>query len=201
MNQNRKLVIIGAGGHGRVAADIAELIGYTSIIFLDDSPNNDPTVVGTTADIPAYIAEADFFVAIGNPLIRKKFFDLLKAEGVTLVNLIHPAATVARSARLGEGVLVATQGVVGVNAVLGDGAIVNTLASVDHDCGLGAFSHVSAGVHMAGGTQIDSYTFVGVGATVIKNICSHCTIGAGAVVVKPITECGTYIGVPAKRKI
>jgi acetyltransferase-like isoleucine patch superfamily enzyme len=96
-------------------------------------------------------------------------------------------------------VLVAPQGVVGVNAVLGDGAIVNTLASVDHDCCLGDFSHVSAGVHMAGGTKIESHTFVGVGATVIKNVCSHCTIGAGAVVVKDITEKGTYVGVPAKR--
>ncbi len=199
MKKDKQLVIIGAGGHGKVAADIAELIGYENIVFLDDSPHNDPAVVGTTADIPAYIAESDFFVAIGAPLVRKRFFDLLKAEGATLVNLIHPAATVARSAKLGEGVFVATQGVVGVNAVLGDGAIVNTLASVDHDCCLGSFSHISAGVHMAGGTQIDCYTFVGVGATVIKNVCSHCIIGAGAVVIQNITEKGTYVGVPARK--
>ena len=73
---------------------------------------------------------------------------------------------------------------------MGDGAIVNTCASVDHDCGLGDFAHVSAGVHMAGTMKIDSFTFVGVGATVIQNICSDCIIGAGAVVSKPIVESG-----------
>lgn len=30
------LVIIGAGGHGRVCAEIAELNGYKKILFLDD---------------------------------------------------------------------------------------------------------------------------------------------------------------------
>jgi sugar O-acyltransferase (sialic acid O-acetyltransferase NeuD family) len=196
---HRQLLIIGAGGHGKVAADIARQVGYTDVAFLDDHPNDSLRVVGTTADIETYATEADFFVAIGNATVRKNFFDRLKACGATIVSLIHPHATIARSATLGEGVLVAAGAVVGVDAVVGDGAIVNTLASVDHDCGLGAFSHVSAGVHMAGTMQIDQFTFVGVGATVIQHVCSHCTIGAGAVVAKPITESGTYVGVPARK--
>lgn len=195
-----KLIIIGAGGHGRVAADIARLIGYEEVSFLDDSLNGEPDVIGSTSDISEYVSRADFFVAIGNADVRKKFFDELHMLGASIVQLIHPRATIACSADIGEGVLVAAGAVVGVNATVGDGAIVNTLASVDHDCSLGAFSHISAGVHMAGGTHIDCFTFVGVGATVIKDVCSRCLIGAGAVVTKNITESGTYIGVPAKIK-
>ena len=194
-----RLIIVGAGGHGRVAADIAELVGYEEIVFLDDHPNSKVKVIGSTRDIAKYALTADFFVAIGNSDIRKRVFEEIKRNGATLVNLVHPKATVSRSATLGVGVLVAAGAVVCTGAVVEDGAIVNTLASVDHDCYLGAFSHVSAGVHMVGATRIDGDTFVGVGATIIKDVCSHCLIGAGAVVAKTITESGTYVGVPARK--
>ena len=194
-----KLIIIGAGGHGKVAADIAQQVGYTDIAFLDDHGNASLRVIGTTADISKHVGDADFFVAIGNAMVRKRFFDELKNLNATVVRLIHPRAMIAHRAVLGEGVLVAAGALVGVDAVLGDGAIVNTLASVDHDCKLGNFSHISAGVHMAGTMQIEDFTFVGVGASVVQNICSNCIIGAGAVVAKPITESGTYVGVPARK--
>ena len=194
-----RLVIIGAGGHGAVAADIADLMGYHDIVFLDDNPNVNANVIGTTNDIAEYISTSDFFVAIGNADVRKKFFDKLQMSGATLVRLIHPRAIVSRSAILGDGVLIAAGAVVGVNSIVEDGAIVNTLSSVDHDCILRRFSHISAGVHMAGGVHIGDFTFVGVGATIIKNVCSECIIGAGAVVTHNITESGTYVGVPARK--
>lgn len=194
-----KLIIIGAGGHGRVAADIAELMGYDDISFLDDRSNCDVNVIGTTNDITKYAATSDFFVAIGNPDIRKKFFDELKINGARIVRLIHPSAIVARSAILGDGILIAAGAVVGVNAIVEDGAIVNTLSSVDHDCVLKTFSHISGGAHMVGGTHIDSFSFVGVGATIVGDVCAGCFIGAGAVVAKSITESGTYVGVPARK--
>lgn len=194
-----RLIIIGAGGHGKVAADIAELNGYTEIAFLDDANIENPNVIGTVSDYVKYINDYDFFIGIGNNKVRKKIFDTLKDAGANIVSLIHPKATISRTATLGEGVIVMHGALVGVDAVVGDGAIVNTCASVDHDCGLGDFAHVSAGVHMAGTMKIDSFTFVGVGATVIQNICSDCIIGAGAVVSKPIVESGTYVGVPARK--
>ena len=195
----KRLIIIGAGGHGKVAADIAGLVGYNDIAFLDDNPNGSMRVIGSCSDYDMYIADAVFFVAIGSGIVRKKIFDELSKNGATIINLIHPNATIASGAKLGRGVLVAAGALVGVDATVGDGAIVNTMASVDHDCVLGNFSHVSAGVHMAGAKKIADFTFVGVGATVIQNVCSNCIIGAGAVVVKDIREPGTYVGVPAKK--
>lgn len=86
-------------------------------------------------------------------------------------------------------------------AVIGKGCIINTCASVDHDCRVEDFVHVSVGAHVAGTVRIGERTWVGAGATVSNNvrICDDCMIGAGAVVVKDIMERGTYVGVPAER--
>ena len=87
-------------------------------------------------------------------------------------------------------------------AKIGQGCIINTASSVDHDCVLGDFVHVAVGAHLCGTVTIGNATWIGAGATVSNNvnICGECTIGAGAVVVKDITEPGTYIGVPARIK-
>ena len=86
-------------------------------------------------------------------------------------------------------------------AVIGDGCIINTCASVDHDCVLEDFVHIAVGAHVAGTVSIGAGTWIGAGATVSNNlqICGGCMIGAGAVVIKSITESGTYVGVPAEK--
>jgi UDP-3-O-[3-hydroxymyristoyl] glucosamine N-acyltransferase len=83
---------------------------------------------------------------------------------------------------------------------LGKGVILNTCSSIDHECEVGDYCHISVGAHIAGMVKLDEYSFVGIGAAVKNNIsiCKNCIIGAGAVVVKNITESGTYIGIPAK---
>ena len=52
---SKKLVIIGASGHGKVIADIALKIGYEVIGFLDDADTLQETcgfpVLGKTKDI------------------------------------------------------------------------------------------------------------------------------------------------------
>ena len=86
-------------------------------------------------------------------------------------------------------------------AKLGKGCIVNTCASVDHDCEVRDYVHVAVGAHLCGTVEVGAYTWIGAGATVSNNIsiCPECMIGAGAVVVKDIVEAGTYVGVPAGR--
>jgi UDP-3-O-[3-hydroxymyristoyl] glucosamine N-acyltransferase len=92
--------------------------------------------------------------------------------------------------------------VVNCGSEIHDGAIINTCASVDHDCMIGDFCHISVGVHIAGTVNIGNEVFVCAGATVINNlnICGECVIGAGAVVIKNIESVGTYLGVPAELK-
>ena len=199
MKRKNQLVIIGAGGHGRVAADIAGGIGYEKILFLDDGPM--PGVTGKTEAYRKYLESADFFVAIGSSAVREKFHRMLAASGVTPVCLIHPKAVVARDVVLGAGTAVMAGAVVNPGAVLGEGVIVNTCASVDHDCRIGDFVHVAVGAHVCGTVAVGDHTWIGAGATVINNIriCGNCMIGAGAAVVKDIVLPGTYVGVPARR--
>ena len=197
MDHKKKLIIIGAGGHGRVVADIAKKCGYDQISYLDDVPS--PGVIGTVSEYGRYLSCADFFVAIGNSLVREKIMKKLQAGGAYFVSLIHPAAVIADDVRIGEGSVIVAGAVVNPGAVIGDGVIINTCASVDHDCKIGDFVHVAVGAHVCGTVEVGSHTWIGAGATVINNIriCGNCMIGAGAVVVRDIKEIGIYVGIPA----
>lgn len=196
------LIIIGAGGQGRVVADIASLAGYTNICFLDDANIRNDNRLGRVEDFIKYIDDSDFFVAIGNNIIRKRIHERLVEAHANIVTLIHPNATVSPSVKLGRGVVVMAGAVINTGCVIGDGVIVNTSSSVDHDCKIDDFVHVSVGSHLAGTISVGEGTFIGAGATIINNICicKNSMVGAGAVVVENINIAGTYIGVPAKLK-
>lgn len=198
----KRLIIIGAGGHGRVAADIGRLTGYTDIAFLDDHPSDTLNVVGNTTDIERFVGTADFFVGIGNNTLREQFQKELERCGASIATLIHPSAVVASDAVIGRGTILAAGAIVCVNVTVGDGVIINTAASVDHDCTVGDFCHVSVGSHVCGTVHIGARTWIGAGATVIHNVDvgDDCMIGAGAVVVKSTTDSGLYKGVPAIRE-
>ena len=200
-----KIAIIGAGGHGRVCADIAKLCGYKEIVFLDDGAKDfsgEYKVAGKISDFEKYINEYDFFIGIGTAEIRKKFFEMTEKSGAQIVSLIHPNAVLGSSVKVKKGVVIMAGAVINTGTVLGKGVIVNTCASVDHDCAVEEFSHISVGAHVCGTVSIGKNVWLGAGSTVINNIkiCDDCFIGAGAVVVKNIEKTGTYIGVPAKIK-
>lgn len=195
----KKLVIIGASGHGKVIADIAVKNGYEEIVFLDDDVSIKECagfpVVGKTSE--AKYIEGDKIVAIGNAKIRER----IQGELKNIVTLIHPSAVISRRVEIGEGTVVMAGAVINSDAVIGKGCIINTGASVDHDCRIADFVHVSVGAHVAGTCVIGEKTWIGAGATVSNNvnICGNCMIGAGAVVVKNIVEAGSYVGLPAKK--
>ncbi len=197
----KQLVIIGASGHGKVVADIAKKNGYDEIIFLDDNESltecGGYVVVGKSSRYVDF--DCDMFVAIGNPKIRQKIQTQLESVGKQIPLLVHPHASIAENVSIGHGTVVVAGAVINPGAVIGRGCIINTCASVDHDCKVADFVHVSVGAHVAGTVKIGRRTWIGAGATVSNNlsICADCMIGAGAVVVKNITEIGTYKGVPA----
>lgn len=196
-----KLTIIGASGHGKVVAGIAELCGYDEIEFLDDNESltrcGKWIVRGKTA--LAQETENDLFVAIGDPITRERIVGSLKNK--RFATLVHPSAVIGIGVTLGEGTVVMPGTVINSDAALGVHCIVNTCASVDHDCRIGNYVHVAVGAHVCGIVTLGDRIWVGAGATVINNlsICSNCMIGAGATVVKTIALPGTYVGLPAVR--
>lgn len=201
MIDSKRLVIVGASGHGKVVADIAVRCGYCDIVFLDDSDEAVECagfpVVGKASDIASLSDGAEFIVAIGNAEVRKRIQSRINDSIATLV---HPSAVIGRGAKIGRGSVVMAGVVINPYAQIGEGCIINTCASVDHDCIVDDYAHISVGAHLAGSVHVGERAWVGIGATVSNDIsiCSDCVIGAGAVVVKDISEPGTYIGVPAR---
>lgn len=198
----KTIYIVGAGGHGRVVADIARLNGYDDIRFLDDAEHPDLKeryVLAGTTRLLSQVSPGVVFIAVGDNYVRERLFRQAEALGWQLPNLVHPKAVVADSVVLGKGIVVMAGAVVNPDAVIEEGCIINTGATVDHDDRIGAFSHISVGAHLAGTVQVGGHGFIGAGA-VVKNNCriaEGTVVGAGAVVVKNIEKAGVYIGVPA----
>lgn len=199
------LALLGAGGHGKVVADAALLAGWKNVLFFDDAwpqiqTNGHWPVVGDMAALLARLQEFDgVLVSIGHCKARWQKQQALQAAGATLATLVHPQACVSPYARLGAGTVVMAGAVVNVDAEIGDANIVNTCASVDHDCALAHGVHICPGAHLSGNVSVGACSWVGVGAAVRQGtrIGAGVTVGAGAVVVKPIPDGLTVVGNPA----
>ncbi|MEC0073517.1 acetyltransferase [Bacillus anthracis] len=202
----KKLLIIGAGGHGKVIADIAlKMNKWEYIAFLDDGENVKTSmsieIIGESADVSKFIKDYDVFVGIGNNTIREKIQEQLESQGASIPVLIHPDAVIGAQVSMESGTVVMAGTVINCCTQIGKGCIINTASTVDHDNIIEDYVHISPGTHLAGTIKVGKGTWLGIGAVVINNIniTGNCKIGAGTVVNKDISESGTYVGVPARR--
>ena len=197
--------VLGAGGHGRVVVDALQMLGYSSalIVIRDDKPDFSPnTLMGCTVEAPIIPTDGlDGWVhaAVGSAIDRE---GLLQRSGISIerwLTIIHPSAAVARSATLCSGSFVAAQAVVAPCARIDVGVIVNHGAIVDHDCHVGAYTHIAPAASLGGGVHVGERVFVGAGARILPGIRigDDAVIGAGAVVLTEVPAGQTWIGVPA----
>ena len=197
-----RLMIIGAGGHGKVIADAALKNGYTNICYIDDHATGDVMgfpIIGTSTDIERLNdGSTDFIIGIGNNAIRKM---IAEKYNVNWVSIVHPSAQIAFNTEIGKGTAIMANAVVNVCATVGEHCIINTGAIVEHDNVIENYVHISPNAALGGSVNVGTLTHIGIGVTVKNNvdICSGCTIGAGAVVVKNTNEPGTYVGVPIRK--
>lgn len=167
----RRLMIIGAGGHGRSVAE-AVLLGkeYALAGFVDDSwPDSSAVweypILGNTADPALSFKHADSaIIAIGNNGVRAKLQNSLVESGMHIATIIHPKAMVSPRAVIGAGSTIMAGAVVGTEAVLGLGVIVNGGAVVDHHCRVGDFAHLGVNTSMAGGSVLGDGAWMQAGA-------------------------------------
>lgn len=203
---SHKLAILGTGGHGKVVADTAEMCGWSDIEFFDDRwPSMTMvehwSVKGDTQILLSRLQEFEgVIVAIGNNSIRHFKMNELLGAGANLISLLHPAAVISKYVAVGRGVVVLAGAVVNASVKIGDGTILNTSSSIDHDCVLAECVHISPGARLAGGVDVGFLTWIGIGACVREcvSIGSNVTVGAGAVVVGDTVDDVTLVGVPAK---
>ncbi|WP_104802583.1 acetyltransferase [Blautia marasmi] len=197
-----RLVIVGAGGHGKVIADIALKNGYTDINFVDDNATGrciEFSIIGTTDNLEALNdCSTDFVIAIGNNSIRRK---ISESHAVNWIKLIHPSAQVGCGAMVREGTVVMAGAVINPDARIGRHCIINSCAVIEHDNKIGDFVHVSPNAALGGTVCVGDNSHIGIGATVRNNLTigKNTVIGAGAMVVKDLTESTTYVGIPAKK--
>jgi len=199
----KDVIIIGAGGHAKVIADIIQCSGDNILGFLDGYTNEkhflEKPILGKDTDYSLY-PNAYFIIAIGDSNARERIANNMR--NVKWYTAVHPTSVMSSlKTSIGEGSVVMANAVINPCAQIGKHCIINTAAVVEHDNIIGDFTHISVGTKLAGKVTIGKRTWVGVGSTVSNaiSICDDCMIGAGAVVVKNITESGTYVGVPARK--
>lgn len=202
---NRNVIIIGAGGHGKVIADIVLAAGDNIIGFLDDNIELnsfiDFPILGIVSDYKKY-TNNEFIIAIGNADIREKI--AVEMDNARFYTAIHPTAVISHiNTAIGEGTAVMANAVINPSVSIGKHCIINTAAVVEHDNVIEDFVHVSVGSKLGGTVHIGSKTWIGIGATVKNNIeiCSACMIGAGCTVINDLSESGIYVGVPASKLV
>jgi sugar O-acyltransferase (sialic acid O-acetyltransferase NeuD family) len=206
-----KIVILGAGGHGQVVADmivsgarvgdeVLELAG-----FLDDDPALTRAAVGGVRVLgnlasAARVAADAFIVAVGSNAARARIDGWLQAAGRPVVSIHHPRASVSRNVSVGDGTMISAGAIVVTGSRIGRGVILNTGCAVDHHSSIGDYAHIAPGAHLGGEVSVGARSLVGMGAVVLPRcrIGAGCTIGAGAVVIGDVPDGATAVGVPGR---
>lgn len=207
-----RLVLFGSGGHARVALDAARVsAAYEVVAVIDDDPVKKGSsfegllVRGDRSLLPSLRAEGVMGALLGIGSVdvgdvRATIFRLLRDAGFRLPVIVHPRATVAGSAVIGDGSVVFAGAIINPGALIGVNVIVNTGAIVEHDVVVGDHTHISPGAHVAGGVRIGAGSHIGIGSTVIQGVTigEHAFVAAGALVTKNVADGGRVRGVPAR---
>jgi len=208
---NKKLLLVGAGGHCRSVIDSIDKNKYSDIVLIDRPEKVGQKVssfhiAGTDNDLEKFYNRGyeQAFISlgsIGNPAKRRELFGKLKNVGFSMISIIDLSAIVSSNIEdIGEGVFIGKGAIVNTGVRIDECAIINSGAIIDHDCNIGAFVHIGPGVSLSGGVQIHENTHVGTGSSVIQSISigKNSIIGAGSVVVTDIAGNVTAFGTPCK---
>ena len=206
----KRVLILGAGGHAQVVADILLRAGEAGVPvkpigYLDDNP----ALTGQSRlGLPILgglnqrhkIAHDAVILGVGHNPTRMALFEELSQQGESFITACHPRAIIAPDVVLGPGTVVCAGAVINPDSRIGTNVIINTAASVDHHNRIGNHAHIAPGVHLGGDVVIGAGALVGIGATVMpqRNIGAWSTVGAGALVHQDVAARMTVIGTPAR---
>ena len=199
----------GAGGHGKVVADLLVSRGEKEFAgFVDDREELWGAKVmgfavlgsGEWLQWEAGSARIAIALGVGDNTSRHRIAESCAYWGAEILTVVHPRAAVSRAARVGRGSVVMANAIVNVDAVVGGGVIVNSGAVVEHDVEVGEYAHVAPNAAMGGGSSLGAFSHLGIGASVLPcvHIGARSVVGAGAVVVRNLPDEVVAIGIPAR---
>ncbi|MCX7700489.1 MAG: acetyltransferase [Gemmataceae bacterium] len=211
LEAERRTVLWGATGHAKVLRESLAISGFEVTALFDNNPN----VPLPWPDACVWQGEAGFrdwlrgirdavwcLVAVGGHrgADRRRLQSLMVQSGLKPLIWVDPRANVAQDARLSAGSQVLMGACVGAEVRLGEAVIVNTRASVDHECELADGVHIAPGAVLCGLVRVGTDTMIGAGAVVLprKTIGRGSIVGAGSVVTRDIPDGVVAYGNPAR---
>ena len=221
MPENRKILLIGAGGHCKSVLDSLISLSCYDVIRLVDKvktgiiPDHEPedltsilkvvAVVGDDNDLERLYAEGytDAFITIGSVgdiTLRNNMYLILKQIGFHIPNIIDKSSIVSPFAVLGEGVFIGKNAVVNAEARIGNCTIINSACVIEHECTIGDFVHCAPGSILCGKVHVEAGSHIGAGSVIKQgiHIGADCMIGMGSVVLKNIRPGVIAFGNPCK---
>ncbi len=203
------LILLGAGGHAKVLLSLATTLGWRLEGVCDPvlvrqglcEWRGVPVLGGDEALATLAPVDVCLVNGIGQTVgvtNRRQLYVQLSARGFHFPALVHPAAWVAKEARLAGGVQVMAGALLQADCEIGENTIINTGASVDHDACIGAHVHVAPGATVCGGARIAEGAFIAAGATVIQGVSigEAAVVGAGVTAVRDLPPGHILLGVP-----
>lgn len=201
------LFLIGYSGHAFVVCDIFLSNGIKPYAYFDNEKKSvNPyhlKYLGSERNHEelSLLNNADYFVAIGDNKIRHKVITSIQNSISKMpINAIHKNASISTTAVLGKGIMIGDGAIINACTKIGNGVISNTQSVIEHECNIGAYSHIAPGAILCGNVQVGAHTFIGARAVIKQgiNIGQHVTIGAGAVIIKDIPDYSKVVGNPQK---
>lgn len=205
-----KCVLIGAGGHGRVLIEAfcpAEFDGCVDSLEGVSSVSGVP-LLGSDLLLPELRKQGytHFVVGVGSSkscIKRASLFEMALSVGLLPQSVIHSAAWISKSAACEPGCQILPRALIHSGVKLAENVLVNSASVIEHDCVVGAHSHIATGAILCGGVFVGKNVHIGAGAVIRQGIRigDHAVVGAGAVVVHDVPSGHLVLGVPARQML
>ena len=193
------MILYGASGHAKVIMSSLEASGHSVQLFFDDDPSK-TSFRGVEVRSPYeadLLSEVPLIISVGDNTIRQRLAGSIRHP---FGRAKHPSVLLDPSVQVGEGTVLLQGSVVQADTQLGRHVIINTCASVDHDCRVADFVHIAPGARVCGGVRIGMGTLVGAGSVVAPNVIigDYCLIAAGSIITRSIPSGAIVRGNPGR---
>lgn len=199
--EQKEHFIFGAGGHGKVIAELIQGDNFKVEAFIDDCPKSkllNSIPVFSSSFLETNDMKLSVIIAVGDNLTRKDISKRLRNN--IFFSCYHKNALLSPSITIGEGTVVMPNSVINSNATIGKHVIINTASIVEHDCNIENFVHISPRATLLGGVTVGEGTHIGSGVIILPGITigKWCVIGAGSVILNDIPDGSIVVGNPGK---